>query len=61
MNTQMLVQERVFLFGEPGQQFPFYGSMVRALGTLHVRIKTLPGGKVISVYDLTVESLEPLT
>jgi hypothetical protein len=55
------IQERVFLFGDKGQRFPFFGSMVRVLGKLQVRLKTQPGGKVISVYDLTVESVTPLT
>jgi hypothetical protein len=54
------VQERVFLFGDKGRKFPFFGGMVRVLGKLQVRLKSFPGGKVISVYDLTVESVTPL-
>lgn len=41
-----------------GKGVPFYDGLVRAVGTLRVDVKR-DGGKVVSVYQLEIERLEP--
>jgi len=58
-----LVQERVFLFGSknsPQIRLYSYDVLVRIVGTLHLRITKNPEGKIIRLYDLDVESAEPV-
>ncbi len=44
---------------KPGTGMPYYSGLVRCTGTLHVGV-TNEGGKVTSVYRLTVDSIEPI-
>ena len=54
------VQERVFAHAPKGTTVPFYDSQFSRLqGVLHVRPVKMEG-KVISLYDMTIEKVEPL-
>ena len=53
------VQERVFVKAPPGKPVPFYWKPVRVVGTLHVQTRRA-GDEVISVFEMDVESLEPV-
>lgn len=53
------VQERVFVRAPPGKTVPFYWQPVRVVGTLNVDAKKVEG-QVVSVFDMEVESIEPI-
>ena len=53
------VQERVFVRAPEGKPVPFYWQPVRVVGTLHVEAKKVEG-QVVSVFDMEVESIEPV-
>lgn len=53
------VQERVFVKAPPGKTVPFHWKPVRVVGTLHVDAKR-SGDEVISVFEMDVETLEPV-
>lgn len=54
------VQERVFVTVPKGGQVPYYGQMVRCIGTLHVAVEKNDAGKTNSVYEMNLEKVEPL-
>lgn len=54
------VQERVFANAKPGERLPFYWQPVRVVGTLHVGAKKVDG-QVVSVFEMDVEKLEPVS
>jgi len=47
------VQERVF--ARSNLPVPFYGSMVRCTGTLHVAVRKNEAGQTNSVYDMEID------
>jgi hypothetical protein len=53
------VQERVFVKAPPGKSVPFSFTPVRVVGTLHVNAKRVEG-QVQSVFEMDVESVEPV-
>ena len=53
------VQERVFVNAPPGNPVPFSWTPVRVVGTLHVDAKKVDG-QVESVFEMDVESIEPV-
>ena len=53
------VQERVFVRAPPGKAVPFFWQPVKVIGTLNVDAKKVEG-QVVSVFDMEVESIEPL-
>ena len=53
------VQERVFAAGKNGKKLPYYGGVVRVVGTLRVEVKK-DLGTATSVYTMDVESIEPV-
>jgi len=56
------VQERVFVKAPPGKPVPFYWQPVRVVGTLHVDAKRADAqGPVVSVFQMDVDSLEPVS
>jgi hypothetical protein len=52
------VQERVF--ARSSKPVPYYGQMVRCIGTLHVGVKKNEAGQTNSVYELDVDKVEAL-
>jgi hypothetical protein len=52
------VQERVFARSK--DPVPYYGQMVRCVGTLHVGVKKNEAGQTSSVYELDVDKVEQL-
>lgn len=52
------VQERVFAKLPPGKKAPIYSGLVKVYGILHVKPE-LDNGRVISLYTLDVEKMEP--
>jgi hypothetical protein len=54
------VQERVFVRAPPGKFVPFYWQPVRVTGTLHVNARR-EEGQVVSVFDMDVERVEPIS
>jgi hypothetical protein len=54
------VQERVFVHLKTGPGVRFYDEQVSCLGILHVRLKRDDQGVVRSVYDLDLESINPV-
>jgi hypothetical protein len=56
-NGPPLVQERVFAHTANGARVPYYGDLVRIVGTLHVKVEK-EAGIVTSVYTMDVDKLE---
>ena len=54
------VQERVFVKAPPGDPVPFYWQPVRVVGTLHVGTRRVDG-QVVSVFEMDVERVEPVS
>jgi hypothetical protein len=54
------VQERVFVKAPPGNPVPFYWQPVRVVGTLHVGARKVDG-QVVSVFEMDVERVEPVS
>jgi hypothetical protein len=52
------VQERVF--AQSKSPVPYYGQMVRCVGTLHVNVQKNEAGQTNSVYELDVDKVEQL-
>lgn len=52
------VQERVFANAPKGERVPIFGGLTSVYGTLHVR-PIVENGKVVSLFDLDVEKIEP--
>lgn len=59
-NGPPLVQERVFMKVPDGKTVPYYGQMVRCVGTLHVAVNKNDAGKASSIYDMELQKVEPL-
>ena len=53
------VQERVFARVPNGGKVPYYGQIVRVVGTLHVEAKRDETGQIVSIYELDIESVDP--
>jgi len=58
-----LVQERVFLQPPAGRTMPLYdiSTLVRVVGTLHVRVDKEDGGAVSTVYEMVPDSIKPVS
>ena len=54
------VQERVFVSAPKNNPVPFYWQPVRVTGILHVNAKKVDG-EVVSVFEMDIERLEPVS
>lgn len=54
------VQHFVNSTAPPGKAIPVYSGLVEVAGTLRVKVKPGPEGKVASVYEMDVERVNPL-
>lgn len=54
------VQHFVNSTAPPGKAIPVYPGLVQVAGTLRVKVKPGPEGKVASVYEMEVEHVDPL-
>ena len=56
-NGPPLVQERVFAHTADGSRVPYYGDLVKIVGTLHVKVEK-DAGVVTSIYTIDVDNIE---
>jgi hypothetical protein len=57
--TAPQVQHFIHSTTQPGKKVPYYGGLVKASGTLHVKVKKAEK-KIDSVFQFDVEDVEPL-
>ncbi len=56
-NGPPLVQERVFAHTRNDELVPYYGDLVKIVGTLHVKVQK-EAGVVTAVYSMDVDKVE---